>query len=169
VSRGATARVPLALAPLLRSTRTLRGKLDSIRELLTILRKGSYADCVEAIGGLRAALRALETEESGRFYREEMKLCAALHASSADFKTLMEELAKDREAVRQDFAECRKALGAFNKRGVSGPLLIATDRLAKTLSLRLDRQAQELMPALERELRARETVNRPGVRLADAS
>ena len=161
--------MPLALAPLLRSTRNLREKLDSLRELLGILRKGSYANCLQAISGLRAALRALETEESGRFYREEMKLCGALSASNPDFKTLMEELAEDGEAVRQAFAECRKALGAFNKRGDSTPLLIATDRLAKTLSRRLDRQQQELMPALERELRVQEKARRPAVRLADAS
>ncbi|MGH9805198.1 MAG: hypothetical protein ACRD4D_08490 [Candidatus Acidiferrales bacterium] len=169
MSRGATVRVPLALAPLLRSTRTLRQNLDSLRELLTILRKGSYAECVQAIDAVRTALRALETEESGRFYREEMKLCAALHSSNADFKTLMEELADDREAVRQAFAECRRALKAFNMHGDSGPLRQAADRLVNTLSLRLDRQQQELVPALERELQGRETPRPPDIRLADAS
>lgn len=169
VSRGAPAKVPLALKPLVCYGRTLRQGLDTLGELLELLRKGSYADCVEAISGLRAALRSLEAEESGRFHREEMKLCAALHSSQPDLQALMDDLAADREAMRQAFSECRKALAAFNKRGDSRELLTATDRLAKTLTRRLDRQQQELMPALERELRARESVTGPAARLADAS
>lgn len=169
MSRGARVRVPLALNPLLRSSQNLHEKLDSLRALLTSLRRGSYSESVEAISGVRAELRALESEESGRFYREEMKLCAALHASNADFKNLMEELAEDREAVRQAFAECRRALRAFNTHGDSGPLREAADHLVKTLSVRLDRQAMELVPALERELREHEKARRPDVRLADAS
>jgi hypothetical protein len=152
-----------------RSSRTLRGKLDTLRELVGILRKGSYTDCVDAISGLRAALRALETEEASRFHREEMKLCASLRVGSGATEALMEELAADREAMREAFDACRRALKAFNVHGDSGPLCQAAERLVKILSRRLDRQQRELVPALERQFRAQELEPEPVARLADAS
>ena len=123
--RGGKGKVQAAFSAYLISRRSLPETLHCWRALVEALRAGSYVECLQAISGLRTLLKLLEgAAPSG-----------------------------EQETLRTAFRDCRRQIAAFNASGDSRPLLEAAEHVATTLSRRLDRPEQALLPVAGKELR----------------
>jgi len=132
-------------------TTSLRSRVLTVTSLLDQIGEGSYGECQQAIGVLRATARRLERELRQSHSSEEKVFSDPWLRSRPDAQARLDDLSREHRRLGKALREFQKHLNNFNNTGNAQPLLAAGKELVRSLLAHVGREEEELLRLLASE------------------